>query len=244
MSPDQELALYHQEAASWDSDQIAALKRGSLTAWRVAAAATGCTMMACVALILMLPLKKVEPFLIRVDASTGLVDVVPVYRGSEQLPQAVTRYFLTHYVVVCERFNYATAESDYEECSAFHNAQRNQNWYAKWNPSNPASPLNVHKDGSTVVIQIQSVSFFTRAVGVTDLAEVRYLKVQQIPGGSSQSISHWIATIHYEYGSPSTNPRLTAWNPLGFKVLDFVSEPEVVREDSTSSTGAQSRSPQ
>ena len=210
-------------------------------AWRVAVGASACAVMACTSLILMLPLKKVEPFLIRVDSSTGIVDVVPTYRGTEQVPQTVTRYFLTHYVAVCERFNYSTAESDYEECSAFHNAQRNQVWYAKWSPSNPTSPLNVHKDGSTVSIQIQSVSFFTKAVGVVDLAQVRYLKVQQVPGGSSDSASHWIATIHYAYDPPSGNPRMRAWNPLGFKVLDFVSEPEVVREGSAVTPGAQSR---
>ena len=135
LSDDQELAEYYQEAASWDADQISNLRRSALNAWRVAAAAAICTLISCVALVLLSPLKKVEPFLIRVDANTGIVDVVPEYKGNVQLPEAVTRYFLTHYVSVCERFNYATAESDYEECSAFHNAQRNQLWYAKWSPT-------------------------------------------------------------------------------------------------------------
>lgn len=241
VSQDKELAAYFQEAANWDSDQNARLLRSAVTAWRVAAAATVCLLMSCAALMLLVPLKTVEPFLVRVDASTGVVDAVPEYHGSEQLPQAVTRYFVSHYVGVCERFNYATAESDYEECSAFHNAQRNQSWYAQWNPSNPASPLNVHKDGSTVTIQIQSVSFFTRAVGVADLAQVRYLKVQRLPGASSASISHWIANIRYAYSSPSANPKLRAWNPLGFKVLDFVSEPEVVHDDVASTDVARPR---
>ena len=90
----------------------------------------------------------------RVDNATGVVDVVPVYTGHTGVPEAVTRYLLTHYVTVCERFNYATAESDYEECGAFHTAQRNQAWYALWNPTNPASPLNVYKDGTTVRAQV------------------------------------------------------------------------------------------
>ena len=38
------------------------------------------------------------------------------------MPETVTRYLLDHYVTVCERFNFATAESDYEECGAFHSA--------------------------------------------------------------------------------------------------------------------------
>jgi type IV secretion system protein VirB8 len=240
-----DLGAYYEEAASWDADQSSALRREVRTAWTVAAATTICALTACAALMVLLPLKKIEPFLIRVDAATGIVDVVPEYRGAEQLPQAVTRYFLTHYVAVCERFSYTTAETDYEECSAFHDAQRNQIWYAKWRTSNPSSPLNVYKDGSIVRIQIQAVTFLTSAVGAVDLAQVRYLKIHQAPGGASDSVSHWIGTIRYAYASPSTNPKLRLWNPLGFKVAEFVSEPEVVREESApgSIDGAVPRGP-
>ena len=117
--------------------------------------------------------------MIRVDNTTGVVDVVPVYAGHSGMPEAVTRYLLTHYVTVCERFNFATAESDYEECGSFHTAQRNQAWYALWNPTNPASPLNIYKDGTTVRAQVTSVSFFKRASGVGDLAQVRYVKAKR-----------------------------------------------------------------
>ena len=74
--------------------------------------------------MLLMPLKRVEPFVVRVDNATGVVDVVPVYTGNASMPEAITRYLLTHYVTVCERFNFATAESDYEECGSFHTAQR------------------------------------------------------------------------------------------------------------------------
>jgi len=132
--------------------------------------------------MLLMPLKHVEPFVVRVDNTTGVVDVVPVYAGRSALPEAVTRYLLTHYVTVCERFNYATAESDYEECGAFQTAVRNQAWYALWNPTNPASPLNVYKDGTRVRSQVSSISFFRRASGVGDLAQVRYVKAKRARG--------------------------------------------------------------
>src|SRR5207244_12599797 len=145
------------------------------------------------ALMLLMPLKHVEPFVVRVDNATGIVDVVPAYRGSAGASEAVTRYLLTHYVTVCERFNFATAESDYEECGAFHSAQRNQAWYAAWNPTNPASPLNTHKDGTTVRAKVSSVSFFKRASGVTDLAQVRYVKATRAAGSANEETTHWIA---------------------------------------------------
>jgi type IV secretion system protein VirB8 len=184
-----------------------------------------------------MPLKRVEPFVVRVDNSTGVVDVVPVYAGSATPEQAVTRYFLTHYVTVCERFNFATAESDYEECGAFHAAERNQAWFAAWAATNPLSPLNVHKDGSSVRAQVESVSFFTRSSGMSDLAQVRYLKAARQGGGAEEQTTHWIATIQYAYANPAADPKTRRWNPLGFKILEFRSEPEVLTESVGASAG-------
>jgi len=231
------LAAYFQEAISWDTDRLTQAERSLRRAWQVAAAGWLCAVLTALALLLLMPLKRVEPFLVRVDASTGVVDVVPAYTGSATLEPTVTRYFLTHYVNVCERFNFATAESDYEECGAFHGAQRNQAWYALWNPNNPASPLNVHKDGSTVRVQVESVSFFQRVSGVTDLAQVRYLKAERAGSGADERLTHWIATIQYAYTHPSADPRVRRWNPLGFKVVDLTAEPEVLPQPAAGKSG-------
>src|SRR2546421_7758062 len=203
-------------------------ERSARVAWRIAAVATALLILTILTLMLLMPLKHVEPFVIRVDSSTGVVDVVPVYDGKAAVSQTVTRYFLTHYVTICERFNFATAESDYEECGAFHGVQRNQAWYALWNPNNPASPLNVHKDGSAVRAQVESVSFFQRGSGVSDLAQVRYLKAERQPGAADERFTHWIATIQYAYTAPPKDPRVRRWNPLGFRIVELTSEPEVL----------------
>jgi type IV secretion system protein VirB8 len=225
------LEAYFAEAESWDADRAAQSRRSARTAWWVAAAGWLCAVASALALALLMPLKQVIPYLVRVDGSTGIVDVVPVFTGPATPEDAVTRYFLSHYVSVCERFNFATAESDYEECGAFHSAQRNQAWYALWTATNPNSPLNVHKDGSTVRVQVNSVSFFTRASGLTDLAQVRYMKAARQGAGAEESFTHWVATIQYAYGEAAKDPKTRRWNPLGFKILDFRSEPEVAGEN-------------
>jgi len=224
------LDQYFREARDWDADHNAVLRVTARNAWRVAAAGWLCAIAAALALVVLTPLKRVETVVVRVDATTGVVDVVPPYAGGGTADETVTRYFLAHFTAVCERFNFATAESDYEECGSFQTAQRNQAWYALWTPSNPASPLNVHKDGSTVTIQVESVSFFTRSTGVKDLAQVRYLKSLRMAGSSDETLSHWIATIQYTYGAAAQDPRVRRWNPLGFKIVDFRSEPEVFDE--------------
>jgi type IV secretion system protein VirB8 len=227
MKPDVALENYLSEAASWDQDRVAMQRRSARTAWWVAGAGWMCAVTLGVAIMLLTPLKGVEPFVIRVDNTTGLVDVVPVYAGNAPMPQVVARYFLDHYVTVCERFNFSTAESDYQECGAFHTAQRNQAWYAAWNKTNPTSPLNLYKDGTTLRAQVTSVSFFTRADGVTDLAQVRYYQGKRQAGSAEEARSYFIASIRYTFASPSTDPEVRRWNPLGFKIVDFRTEPEV-----------------
>jgi type IV secretion system protein VirB8 len=225
-----ELQDYFDAAESWDADRVTQSRRNTRIAWRVAGAGWLCAVAGAVALVLLMPLKQVTPYLVRVDGSTGIVDVVPVFVGRATPEESVTRYFLTHYVSVCERFNFSTAESDYEECGAFHSAQRNQAWYALWTSTNPSSPLNLHKDGSSVRVQVNAASFFTRASGLSDLAQVRYLKAARQGAGSDESFTHWVATIQYAYGEPAKDPKTRRWNPLGFKIIDFRTEPEVLGE--------------
>ncbi len=99
---------------------------------------------------------------------------------ASQPSQIVTRYLLTHYVSVCQRFNFAMAESDYTECGAFHYGMRNQLWYAQWKRSNPESPLNLYKDGTVVQATVTSVTFLKEAD-----ARARDSRKCGICGGSS-----------------------------------------------------------
>src|SRR5256886_10120739 len=102
------LTAYYREAASWDADRIARATRDARRAWQMAGAGWICAVAGAVRLVLLMPLKRVEPFVVRVDSSTGIGDVVPVYDCNAAVSQTVTRYFLTHYVTICQRFNFPT----------------------------------------------------------------------------------------------------------------------------------------
>lgn len=217
---------YLEEAASWDADRADRMRRSARVAWWVAIAAVVCVLALAAALLVLMPLKRVEPYVIRVGRS-GTVDVVPMYTGHETFGRAVARYFLAHYVAVCERFDYAMAQGDYEQCGAFNSERLNEALYARWNRANPRSPLNTHKDGSTVAVRIESVSFLHDAPGGAALAQVRFARITR-QGDSRERRRHWIASLQYAFGKPPADPRARAWNPLGFRVLDLELEPEVL----------------
>lgn len=229
MSAAPELAGYWRESASWETDRTHQW-RESARIWRwVAAAGWTCALGVTVAIVVMMPLKRVVPYVIRVDSSTGIVDVVPEYDARVQPSEVVTRYLLTHYVSVCQRFNFAMAQSDYTECGAFHSQHRNELWYAQWKRSNPESPLNLYKDGSVVQVTVTSVTFLKGIDRDPGLAQVRYLRRIQPAGDAAEQISHWIASIRYEYVQPAKDARQRTMNPLGFKIVDFHAEQEAVQ---------------
>jgi type IV secretion system protein VirB8 len=228
MSAHSEADTYLAEAAGWDAQWRRQERRFRRLAWTAAGGGLALAALAGVALLLLLPLKRVEPYLIRVDNSTGVVDVVPAYTGTATFPEAVTRYLLSHYVSTCERYIAPAAEEDYTECGAFHGPQRNQEWATHWATGNPDSPLNRYRDGTAVHVSVSAVSFFTRGTGLTDLAQVRFARLTQPGGSGAQTATHWIATIHYQFGTPASDEARRRWNPLGFRILDYHVEPELI----------------
>jgi type IV secretion system protein VirB8 len=224
---DKEARDYFAEASRWELDHVAAERRGARRAWWVAVGASLLAALSTAALAALTPLKHVEPFVIRVDTSTGVVDVVPTFAGTADLPESVTRHLVTQYVVQRERYVPAIAESDYDQIGAYHSAAMNQLWAASWSRTNPDSPLNRYADGSHVCVQVQSVSFLKQGRGTADVLQVRYLTAAQKGVGAGEEIAHFVATLQVAFGPPSTDIRLRALNPLGFKVLEYRREPEV-----------------
>jgi type IV secretion system protein VirB8 len=224
---DRELQAYFSEAAVWDADRLARLQRNARLAWRVASAGWIAVTANALALAFLTPLKTVEPYVIRVDSSSGIADVVPVYEGSADIAETVTRFLLTHYIQTCERFNYGSAEQDYFECGAYHTARLNQQWSQQWAPINPMSPLNLYKDGTVIRVQVKSVTFLKRTSGVSDMAQIRYSKATIKGGSGVERRSEWIATIQYTYSKPSADPGTRQRNPLGLKIVEVQRESEV-----------------
>ncbi len=55
---------------------------------------------------------------------------------------------------------------------------------------------------------------------------MRYLRRLQPAGDAAEQVSHWIASIRYQYVQPSRDARQRTLNPLGFRIVDFHTEQE------------------
>jgi len=232
-----ELTDYFVESASWDADRAAMARQRARTAWVVASMALICLLMSVTALVLLLPLKTVQPYLIRVDSRTGIVDAVPEYTGTQDAGDIVTRLLLTRYVTTCQRYYFELVEADYFECGSFHTAQANQAWAALWSRGNPNSPLNKYGEDTFVRVQVSGITFLA-APGPARLAQVRYFTARRRGSSGAEIISHYVATVHYTYSKPSEDLQRRQWNPLGFRVVDFKPEIEAVSGVEAAAGGA------
>jgi type IV secretion system protein VirB8 len=235
MKTDPAVEAYLAEAQSWDEDRRLLLDRSNRRAWHVAGVAVIVTMLAVAAMLVLTPLKTVVPYVIRVDNSTGIVDVVPTDAGTVPAAEAVTRYLISHYVSARERYVGALAESDYELVGSFNTAPMNQAWFAAWDPRNAESPLNRYKDGTTVRVQIQAISFLARRSGERDVAQVRVLTATRPGGTGAEQVQRWIVTLTYAYAGPAKDNQQRSLNPLGLRVTEYRKEPEVAAAVAASS---------
>ena len=227
MNREPTLERYLQEAQSWEIDRARRAARSSKLAWTVAAIACVIALLAVAAVAGLTPLKQPVPVVIRVDSSSGIVDVVPTYEGTTDIEQVVTRNLLSNHVIARERYFYGTAEADYELVAAQNSPRLNQEWAALWNTNNPLSPLNLFKDGTTVRTQIRSVTFLKLESGRDKLAQVRFSRFTRPGATGEEQASHWVSTIEFAYTQPSKDDKIRSLNPLGFRVVEYRREPEV-----------------
>ncbi|WP_431153273.1 virB8 family protein [Acidovorax facilis] len=192
-SDEKSLKLYLAETASWETDKVLELAKSRQWAWRMATATTVIAILSTTAVVALTPLKTSEPFVIRVDNSTGVVDVVKsLKQGETNHEESLNKYFLQLYVRNREGFNKETAADTYYSVGILSSTSEQQKFQEFFQPKNPRSPLNVYGQYAKVRVSIKGVSFVKPTVAL-----VRYAKEIE-RSGDRPEISHWASTITFK----------------------------------------------
>lgn len=235
-----EFEKYMAEARTWETNRVKDLEKSEKRAWWVAGAFGVIGAAAVVAVSALAPLKEVEPFVIRVDNSTGIVDIVQSLKNGQTLyDEEVNRYFTQWYVRYREGYSKELSEDYYRSVGLMSNTAEQQKYYEWFQPKNPLSPLNVFGPYAKVKIEIKGTSFIK-----PNVALVRYIKRIE-RGNDKPQITHWAATISFRYSGAPMKQQDRAINPLGYQVIEYRNDPEVVVADTApgADPGTQQPSP-
>jgi type IV secretion system protein VirB8 len=202
------------------------IKKSRSMAWVVAAISVFVATVGVIGFTVALILRpEPEPMILKVDMSTGATSVMrSVKDTSDRYDEVVNKYWLAHYVRLCEGYDWYMISNDFEACKLMSEPSVASS-FAK-QVQDPNGPLNVLKDKGKIMVKISSIAF------VGKLAQVRFTterrnSVGDPMGGFTQK--KWLATIAFWFNPGMMTEQQRLINPLGFKVASYRVDPEVLK---------------
>lgn len=221
--PAKDAERYFGQARSWDQDRQRKSLRSERIAWVVASLGLLAATAEAVALAGLAPLKTVMPYIIRVNQTTGAVDVqTTLTQKPMRYDEAVTKFFLAQYVRARESWLPAAAEENFRAVTILSEPGEQQRWGRFYSTNNSTSPQIVWGKGAVVQARVRNIAFINDRV-----ANVRFTRTVQTE--TDQQSSDWIATVTFRYTNAPMAEGDRYRNPLGFQVENYRADPEVVR---------------
>lgn len=216
------LKSYFEKARRFDQDRMVQVERSNRLAWSIAIASAIVAGISILAVASLAPLKTVEPFVVRVDNSTGIVDVVSALSATAgTYDEAVTKYFAAKYVRGREGYVWSEAQENFRTIALLSTQAEQARFAATYRGSNPQSPQNVYGRSATVRINIVSIALINQNV-----ASVRYMR--SVTRGEEVRTTHFVATLTYSYANAPMSSTDRLVNPLGFAVSEYRADPEAI----------------
>lgn len=213
---------YYADGHTWEQSIARKGRASRALAWTVAAFSTLIAAGAIGTLIMALPLKKYEPYMIVVDRSTGFVEVKrPVAEGVLSQNEAVTMFNVVRYVNARETYDPRALKDNYDLAQVLSTSVASQDLTDMFSPANPKNPIQVLGRQATVAVNIKSVTFPN-----DHTALVRFSTDEKT--STNVTTRNWQSLIRFKYTSTPATNELRFQNPLGFQVTEYRRDQETL----------------
>ncbi len=215
---------YYAESQSWGDEAAASARRASRLAWIVAGVAAVVALAEALALVALVPLKTVQPYVIAVDRSTGQISAPqPLAAGALTQNQAVAQSALVQYVIARESFDATDLKDNYRKVQLWSGAEARNAYIAGMSAQNPQSPLRMFPPATTVAITVKGVSLLSDSTAI-----VRFDAERRDPGAASGQVTPYTAAITYRFSGEPLSAEARFVNPLGFQVIRYRRDAEAL----------------
>lgn len=223
-NPADEKPSAYEKELTWETSRVQMIEQSERKAWNIAKVMTALVVLSIAAIAAMMPLKETTPYLVRVDNTTGVPDIVTrIDEKSVKFDEVMDKYWLARYVLARESYDWNVIQKDYDMVGLM-SAPHIGKQYASLFEGDDALDKRF---GDRIKVEVKIVSVVPDGNGI---GTVRFIKetrnkedAPDVPG----RITKWVATIGYEYQSTlqlRESSRLI--NPLGFQVKTYRVDPE------------------
>lgn len=212
-----------EAALDWEAGRIGMIEKSERRAWVVALTAVAVTALSWLAIVLMMPLKETVPYVIRVDNTTGVPDIVTTMQDKRiGYDDVMDKYWVAQFVRARETYDWYTLQKDYNTVGLLSSPNVGKEYANLFEGSEALDK----KWGKTYRTTVEVVSAVPNGRGI---ATVRLLKTaSRADDANTKQVTKWIATVGYEYHNPShMKETLRMINPFGFQVTSYRIDPEL-----------------
>lgn len=213
-----------EDALSFEASVKSMYEKSNKRAWIVALISVFITFLLAIAILFMLPLKTVEPYVIKVDKN-GMVDIISTIKEKEIVAEeSLDKYFVSEYVKKREGYFFDLLDSDYKYVQLFSGLNIVDEYRKIYDGKNNRAD----KLGNKYEVRVKILSITLGNSNGTKIATVR-AEVNSINIGSKEiNTETKVISVSYDYfPEDKANEEMRLLNPLSFKILSYRIDNEV-----------------
>ncbi|HEF1814845.1 TPA: type IV secretion system protein [Campylobacter coli] len=200
------------------------IDKSNKRAWLIAFVSIFIAIISIVAVVLLTPLKTIEPYVIRVDNTTGMVDILTMLDEKDiSSNEALDKYFISQYVKAREGYYYELLNQDYL-LTQLMSSEKVANEYRAWYEGENARD-QILKNSNEVNVQILSIVLGNSNGVKTSTIRAKIITKNLNTRGLSESTK--VITLSYDYILAKASEENRILNPLGFKVTNYRIDEEI-----------------
>ncbi|MCR2064679.1 virB8 family protein [Campylobacter helveticus] len=200
------------------------IEQSNKKAWLIAIVSVFITLLSILAVLVLTPLKTVEPYVIRVDNTTGMVDILTTL-DEKQITQneALDKHFIGQYIKAREGYFFDMLNQDYIFTQLLSSPEVAESYRAIYSGENSRDS----RLGSFTKVEVNILSVVLGESNGIKTATARINLKSTNKNSKEESLSTKVITLSYKYFLNEMQEKNRILNPLGFKVLTYRIDEEI-----------------
>ena len=211
-------------ALDFETSRNYLISKSNQRAWLVAIISLFVTVLLVIAIVVMLPLKRVDVVAVKVDKN-GFVEIVTnLQEEVMKTDEAIDKHFIARYVKTREQYYYNTLNQDYERTQMLSSKLVSDN-YIKFMTADKTGRYETLKNKFEIEAEILSIVLNDSHGTKTSTIRVQTQEKDLTTSNVKENIK--VITLTYDYLPMKQNSKSRLENPLGFVINSYRIDEEI-----------------